>query len=122
MTELNEEKRFRGDMCMWIFSTTRRSAELIATPERLVLKGPLRRMYEFPILKVPLRPKYELPAENVERIEKAGIYIWFLDGLIYGSTRIYHTIEGYPKRLMFTAWGLKADKLLEELKGLGYKI
>ena len=41
MTELNEEKRFRGDMCMWIFSTTRRSAELIATPERLILKGPI---------------------------------------------------------------------------------
>jgi len=96
-------------MCMWIFSSTRRSAELIATPERLVLKGPLRR-------------KYELPAENVERIEKAGLYIWFLEGLIYGSIRIYHNIEGYPKRLMFTAWGLKADKLLEELKGLGYKI
>ena len=109
MTELNEEKRFRGDMCMGIFSTTRRSAELIATPERLVLKGPLRR-------------KYELPAENVERIEKAGLYIWFLIGLIYGSIRIYHNIEGYPERLMFTAWDLKADKLLEELKGMGYKI
>ena len=109
MAELNEEKRFRGDMCMWIFSTTRRSTELIATPEHLVLKGPLRR-------------KYELPAENVERIEKAGLYIWFLEGLIFGSIRINHNIEGYPKRLMFTAWGLKADKLLEELKGLGYKI
>lgn len=96
-------------MCMGILSTTRRSAELIATPERLVLKGPLKR-------------RYELPAENVERIEKAGLYIWFLIGLIYGSIRIYHNIEGYPKRLMFTAWGLKADKLLEELKGLGYKI
>ena len=109
MTELNEEKRFRGDMCMGIFSTTRRSTELIATPECIILKGPLRR-------------KYELPAENVERIEKAGLYIWFLEGLIYGSIRIYHNIEGYPKRLMFTAWGLKADKLLEELKGLGYRI
>jgi len=109
VVELNEEKRFRGDMCMGIFSTTRRSTELIATPERLVLKGPLRR-------------KYELPAENVERIEKAGLYIWFLEGLFFGSIRIYHNIEDYPERLMFTAWGLKADKLLEELKGLGYKI
>ena len=79
MTELNEEKRFKGDM-------------------------------------------YELEAANVERIEKAGVYIWFLTGLIFGSIRIYHTIEGYPKRLMFTAWRVKADKLLEELKGLGYKI
>jgi hypothetical protein len=109
VTELNEEKRFRGDMCMGIFSTRRRSAELIATPERLILKGPLRGMYE-------------LLAGNVKRIEKAGLYIWFLIGLIFGSIRIYHTIEGYPERLMFTAWGVKADKLLEELKGLGYKI
>ena len=61
---------------------------------------------------------YELEAENVERIEKAGVYIWFLTGLIFGSIRIYHTIEGYPKRLMFTAWRVKA----EELKCLGYKI
>ncbi|TKJ33305.1 MAG: hypothetical protein CEE38_20875 [Planctomycetes bacterium B3_Pla] len=109
MTELNEEKRFKGDMCMGILSTKHRSTELIATPDRLILKGPLRRMYE-------------LEAENVERIEKAGVYIWFLTGLIFGSIRIYHTIEGYPKRLMFTAWRVKADKLLEELKGLGYKI
>ena len=109
MAELNEEKRFRGDMCMGILSTTRRSTELIATRDRLILKGPLRRMYE-------------LPAENVERIEKAGLYIWFLTGLIFGSIRIYHNIEGYPERLMFTAWRVKADKLLEELKGLGYII
>ena len=109
MTDLKEEKRFRGDMCMGILHTKYRSAELIATPERLILKGPLRR-------------RYELPAEKVERIEKAGLYIWFLTGLISGSIRIYHTIDGYPKRLMFTAWRVKADKLLEELKGLGYKI
>ena len=109
MTKLNEEKRFKGDMCMGIFSTTRRSTELIATPDRLILKGPQKYIYE-------------LPAENVERIEKAGLYIWFLKGLVFGSIRIYHTIESYPKRLMFTAWRVKADKLLEELKGLGYKI
>ena len=108
MTELNEEKRFWGDMCMGILSTIHCSTELIATPNRLILKGPLK--------------LYELPAENVERIEKAGLYIWFLEGLIFGSIRTYHNIEGYPKRLMFTAWRAKADKLLEELQGLGYKI
>ncbi|MHC4569817.1 MAG: hypothetical protein ACYTE3_29170, partial [Planctomycetota bacterium] len=82
--------------------------ELIATPDRLILISPLK--------------LYELPAENVERIEKAGLYIYFLIGLIFGSIRIYHTIEGYPELLMFTAWRVKADKLLEELKDLGYKI
>ena len=109
MAELKEEKRFRGEMCMGILSTKYWSTELIATPDRLILKGPRRRMYE-------------LPAENVERIEKAGLYIWFLIGLIFGSIRIYHTIEGYPECLMFTAWRVKSDKLLEELQGLGYKI
>ena len=104
-----EEKRFKGDMCMEILSTKHRSTELIATADRLILKGPLRRTYE-------------LPVESIERIEKAGLYIWFLTGLIFGSIRIYHTIEGYPERLMFTAWRVKADKLLEELKALGYKI
>ncbi|MHC4170869.1 MAG: hypothetical protein ACYSWQ_28360, partial [Planctomycetota bacterium] len=84
------------------------STELIATPDRLILISPLK--------------LYELPAENVERIEKAGLHIWFLIGLIFGSIRIYHTIEGYPELLMFTAWRVKADKLLEELKDLGYKI
>ena len=108
MAELNKEKRFRGEMCMGILSTLHWSTELIATPDRLILKGPLK--------------LYELPAENVERIEKAGLYVWFLIGLIFGSIRIYHTIEGYPELLMFTAWRVKADKLLEELKGLGYKI
>ncbi|MHC4704241.1 MAG: hypothetical protein ACYTFQ_27090, partial [Planctomycetota bacterium] len=82
--------------------------ELIATPDRLILISPLK--------------LYELPAENVERIEKAGLYIYFLIGLIFGSIRIHHTIEGYPELLMFTAWRVKADKLLEELKDLGYKI
>lgn len=104
-----EQKRFKGDMCMGILSTKHRSAELIAASDRLILKGPLNRTYE-------------LPAGNVERVEKAGLYIWFLTGLIFGSIRIYHNIEGYPKRLMFTAWRLKADKLLEELKAMGYKI
>ena len=108
MAELNEEKRFTGEMCMGILSTKYWSAKLIATPDRLILIGP--RKYT-----------YELPAENVERIEKAGLHIWFLIGLIFGSIRIYHTIEGYPERLMFTAWRVKADKLLEELKDLGYK-
>ena len=42
MTELNEEKRFKGDMCMGILSTKYRSTELIATPDRLILKGPLK--------------------------------------------------------------------------------
>jgi len=104
-----EEKRFKGDMCMGILSTTRRSTELIATPDRLILKGPLMRTYE-------------LPAESIERIEKAGLYIWFLTGMFFGSIRIYHTIEGYPERLMFTAWRVKADKLLEELRVLGYNV
>ncbi len=109
MAELKEEKRFRGEMCMGILSTKHWSTKLIATPDRLILKGPLKHTYE-------------LPAENVERIEKAGLYIWFLIGLIFGSIRIYHTIEGYPELLMFTAWRVKADKLLEELKDLGYMI
>ncbi len=33
MPELNEEKRFKGDMCMGILSTKHRSTELIDTPE-----------------------------------------------------------------------------------------
>ncbi|MHC4061723.1 MAG: hypothetical protein ACYS7Y_30805, partial [Planctomycetota bacterium] len=60
MTELNKEKRFRGEMCMGILSTLHWSTELIATPDRLILISPLK--------------LYELPAENVERIEKAGLY------------------------------------------------
>ena len=109
MAEMNEEKRFRGEMCMGILSTKYWSTELIATPERLILKGP--RKYT-----------YELPVEKIERIEKAELHIWFLIGLLFGSIRIYHTVEGYPERLMFTAWRVKADKLLEELRGMGYKI
>ena len=108
MTGLKKEKRFTGGMCAGILSTRFWSTELVATPDRLILMGPLK--------------VYELPAENVERIEKAGLYIYFLIGLIFGSIRIYHTIEGYPELLMFTAWRVRADKLLEELKDLGYKI
>ena len=104
-----EKKIFIGDMCTGVISTKGLSTTLTATADRLVLKGPLGK-------------RYELGAESITQIEKGKLHIWFLNGMFFGSIQIRHSIKDCPEQLMFSAWRVKAEKLLEELGELGYRI
>jgi hypothetical protein len=76
-------------------------ATLIATRERLILSG--------------TRGTFEFPRAVIQKLGRGGFYPWF-----FSAMRIHHTVDRFPRNLQFKPLGLKWQKVLTELRGLGY--
>ncbi len=105
----SESIAWTGDMCFGILSTKSQSTSLTASPDGLLLAGPLGKTFQ-------------LPAAKVTRIETGQSSVWFLSGQRTGCIRIHHAVEGVPKFLLFSASGISAPVLAQELKKLGYRV
>ena len=108
-SESEQSITWQGDMCFGILSTQDNSTRLTASPNHLVLDGPLGKMFK-------------LRSTQVEKIETGKWSWWFLKGLKSGCIQIQHNVDGVPKKLLFSARKTPSKEVAEELKKLGYKV
>ena len=97
-----------GDMCFGIISSKCQSTTLTASSDGLILEGPLGKTFRLPFSKVRL-------------VETGKSSVWFLEGQRTGCIQIHHDVEGVPELLLFSARGIPAAEVAQELKKLGYE-
>ncbi|MGZ5567398.1 MAG: hypothetical protein ACXWKG_10315 [Limisphaerales bacterium] len=101
--------KWQGDMCFGILSTKSHSTTLTASSDGLILAGPLGKTFK-------------LPHSKVRLVETGKTSIWFLSGRRTGCIQFHHDVEGVPKFLLFSAKGISALEVAQQLKELGYEV
>ncbi len=97
-----------GDMCFGIISSKCQSTTLTASSEGLILEG-------------PLGISFRLPSSKVRLVETGKSSVWFVEGQRTGCIQIHHDLDGIPELLLFSAKGIPAEEVAQELRKLGYE-
>ena len=105
----NGSNTWLGDMCFGIVSTKCHSTTLTASSDSLIFAGPLGKTFH-------------LPSSKVRLVEPGKSSVWFLQGQRTGCLQIHHDVEGVPELLLFSATGIPAAEIAQELKKLGYEV
>jgi hypothetical protein len=100
---------WQGDICFGVISSKCYSTTLSASSDGLVFAGPLGKTFR-------------LPSSKVRLVETGKSSVWFLSGLRTGCIQIHHDVEGVPKQLLFSAKGISAPEVAQDLKKLGYEV
>ncbi len=100
---------WQGDMCFGIISTKCHSTTLTASSEGLIFAGPLGKTFH-------------LPSSKVRLVETGKSSVWFLSGLRTGCIQVHHDVDGVPELLLFSATGISAPEVAQQLRKLGYEV
>ena len=102
--EHNITREWSGTVCVGISESPWPFGKLSIGPEAIEVRS--------------MTHQYTMLRENVQSIERAGIYPWCWFGI-----RIRHACEGYPRLQMFLPfWFWRRAPILKYAKSLGYKV
>ncbi len=101
--------KWAGDLIAGRIQTENWSAELEATTERIVLKG-------------PRSLRYEVPASQVAEVRVGVGKLLFFSWRLKRTVVVAHSGEGAPEPLAFRARNVLATEILMELERRGYTV